>query len=62
MRKFCSVKSFIFKAQKFEKMFVRDFYGNREFHVSFWSMIYLTLKFGFNAIVTSELDFNFNRK
>ena len=27
------------------KMLVRGLYGNREFHIPFWSMIYVALKF-----------------
>ena len=42
----------ILKAQKLEKMPVRVLYGNREFHVPFWSMIYLALKFDLNANVS----------
>ena len=34
------------------KMPVRELYGNREFYVPCWSMIYLTFKFRFNAIIT----------
>ena len=34
------------------KMPERGLYGNREFHIPFWSMIYLALTFKFNAIVS----------
>ncbi len=34
------------------KMLVRGLYGNREFHVPFWSMIYLAWKFEFTTIVS----------
>ena len=55
IRKFCLVR----------KMPVRGLYGNRECHVPFWFMIYLTSKFRFNAIVglsLSEMNFYFNSK
>ena len=50
MRKFCLVKSLIFKTVC--KGPVRGLYGNREFNLSLWSMIYLALKSRFNAIVS----------
>ena len=41
------------------KMPVRGLYGNREFHVSFWSMIYSALTCKVNTIVSfrNELQF-----
>ena len=62
MRKFCLVKSLIFKTEKIRKMPVKGLYGNRGFHVLFRSMIYFALKFKFNTIVRSEMKFNFNSR
>ena len=45
------------KDLEIRKMRVKSLYGNREFHVSFWSMIYLALKFKFNAIVNVRNEF-----
>ena len=41
------------------KMFVRGLYGNREFHIPFWSMIYEALKF---TLQFEMLNSNFNRR
>ena len=39
------------KGLKIRKIAVRGLNGNRDFHLAFWSMICLPLKFKFNAIV-----------
>ena len=59
MRKFFLVNSFIFKTKtpKIRTMLVSGFYGNREFHVPLFSEIYLGLKFKFDAVVSSEIEF-----
>ena len=46
MRKFCLVKSLIFEIQNLENA-CKVLFGNQEFHVPFWSMIYLAMKFEF---------------
>ena len=68
MRKFCLVKSHIFKTEQLEKMPVKGLYENREFHGPFWSMIYVNLKSNSTPMSVSEIDekkfkkFNFNSK
>ena len=47
---FCFVKSLNFEIKNRE-MLVRGLYGNREFHVPFWSMIYLASRIKFNVII-----------
>ena len=42
------------KDPTFRKISIRGLYGNHEFHVPFWSMIYVALKF---AVSVSEIEF-----
>ena len=42
-----------------QKMSVRGSYGNREFRVPFWSMIYEAMKL---TLHVSEIEFDFNSK
>ena len=43
---------------KIRKMPVRDLYENREFHILFWSMIYVTLKFTLSVSGKKIIDQN----
>ena len=40
-------------------MLVRGLYGNREFHIPFWSVIYVTLKF---TLLVKNAEFEFQKK
>ena len=53
MRNFCVVTSHI-THPTIRQMPARGLYGNREFHVPFWSMIYEVLKF---KLQVSEIEF-----
>ena len=53
MRKFCLVKSLIFKTPKINKMSVRGLYGNPKLHVPFRSIIYEAMKF---TLSVSEIE------
>ena len=55
MRKFCLVKSISLRNNN-NQMLVRGLYGNREFHIPFWSMIYVALKF---TLPVSDAEFQF---
>ena len=44
---------------KIRKMLIRRLCGNQKFHVPFWSMIYVALKF---ALQFSEIEFDFNSR
>ena len=52
MRKFCLVNHTSL-GRNYSKMPVRDLFGNREFHVPLWSMIYVALK---NTLSVSEKE------
>ena len=41
------------------KMLVRGLCGNREFHIPFWSMIYVALKF---TLAVGDAEFQFQSK
>ena len=58
---FVLVKSQIFKTQN-QKNTCKGFYGNQEFHVPFWAMIYSAFKLRFNAIVSFRYRISIARK
>ena len=47
------------KDSTIRKMPVKGFYGNREFHIPFWSMIYMVMQFTLSVL---EIEFKFNSK